>query len=336
MNPKPTKKIVTFGEVMMRLSTPLHQRFTQANQLEINYGGSEANVAVSLSHFGVSTEHVTCLPQNDFGAAAKAHLQAHGVITTNTLLQEGRLGLYFLEQGAAQRSSKIVYDRFDSAFANLDPAHFNWDEIFEDASWFHWCGITPAISQQAADACADAVRTARKLGIPISADINYRRNLWQYGKKVIEVMPALIAESDIVIGGLTDFENCIGIRESDFINGCKNVQQLFPSISKIANTERTSIHSTHNKISALLWDGHELLLSKQYELSDIVDRIGSGDAFMAGLIYGWAQKLSDVDTLEFAIAACALKHTVHGDVNTVSVKEVQALVSEINVGKLLR
>lgn len=328
--------IITFGEIMMRLSIPLHQRFTQANQFEINYGGSEANVAVSLSHFGMKAEHITCFPQNDFGKAANAHLQSHGVATQNCVYTDGRMGLYFIEHGAAHRSSKVVYDRFGSAFANLTPSMFDWETILKGANWFHWCGITPAISKNAADACYEAIRTARKLGVKISADINYRRNLWQYGKIVLDVMPQMIAESDFVIGGLADFENCMGIQSDSFEDACKKVKQKFPNVLKIANTERESINSSYNEISSVMWDGEMLLRSKQYELNPIVDRVGSGDAFMAGLIYGWATGKSDTDVLAFAMAACALKHTIPGDVNLVSAEEVNDLVKGVHVGKLLR
>jgi 2-dehydro-3-deoxygluconokinase len=334
MKSKP--KVVTFGELMMRLSPPSPERFIQAKQFEITYGGAEANVAASLSLFGIESEHITRLPENDFGKAAAAHLQSHGVNTKHIDFGGGRMGVYFLEHGADHRSSRVIYDRSDSAFANVTASQFNWEEILHGANWFHWSGITPAISEGAAATCFDAIRTARRLGIPISADINYRRNLWQYGKSAHEVMPALIAESDIVIGGLPDFENCMAIMASDFTDACKKVQQKFPAIAKIIATERTSIHSSHNKISALLWDKRTLLQSKEYELTHIVDRVGSGDAFVAGLICAWLSHWKDQETLEFAIAACALKHTIPGDVNRVSVEEVEALVKGVHIGKLLR
>ncbi len=330
------KKVISFGEIMMRLSPPAHERFLQSKNLEINYGGSEANVAVSLAHFGIDAEHVTCFPENDFGKAANAHLQAHGVATHHIIFGKERMGIYFIEHGAGHRSSKIIYDRFGSAFANLNPASFNWPEILKDASWFHWCGITPAISAAAAEACYDAIRAARKLGIKISADINYRRNLWQYGKKAIEIMPQLIAESDIVVGGLPDFENCMAIKSTDFEDACKQIQRKFPTVLKIANTVRESISASHQKISAVLWNGTSLLRSKEYEITHVVDRVGSGDAFMAGLIYGMTNDIEGKETLEFAIAANVLKHTIPGDVNIVTVEEVDALVKGENVGKLFR
>lgn len=333
---KSKQKVVTFGELMMRLSPPSPERFTQASRFEVTYGGSEANVAVSLSLFGIESEYITRLPENDFGKAAASHLQGNGVDTTHIDFGGSRIGIYFLEHGADHRSSRVVYDRSDSAFAKVKPALFNWEQIFQDTSWFHWSGITPAISAGAAETCFNAIRTARKMGIKVSGDINYRRNLWQYGKSAHELMPALIAESDIIIGGLSDFENCLSITSSDFTAACKKVQQSFPSVSKIVNTERTSIHSSHNKISAMLWDKRELLRSKEYELTHIVDRVGSGDALMAGLIYGWLSHWKDQEVLEFATAACVLKHTIPGDINRVSVEEVETLVTGVNIGKLLR
>ena len=333
---KSKQKVVTFGELMLRLSPPSPERFIQAKEFEITYGGSEANVAVSLSLFGIACTHVTRLPENDFGKAAAAHLQSTGVNIEHIHFGGSRIGIYFLEHGADHRSSRVIYDRSDSAFANVKSAQFNWDEILQGAAWFHWSGITPAISDGAADACYQAIRTARKLGVKISADINYRRNLWQYGKDAHEVMPPLIAESDIIIGGLPDFENCMDITESDFTEACKKVQQKFPSVVKIVNTQRTSIHSSHNKISAVLWDQRALLQSKEYELTHIVDRVGSGDAFMAGLIYGWLSNWKDQEVLEFATAACALKHTIAGDINLVSIEEVETLMKGVNIGKLLR
>ncbi len=329
-------RVVTFGEIMMRLSPPPYERFFQARELAVHYGGSEANVAVSLAHFGINAEHVTCLPDNDFGKAANAHLLAHGVATPHIGFAKERMGVYFIEHGADHRAPKVIYDRFDSAFANLDPSVFKWTEILAGASWFHWCGITPAISAPAAQACHEAIRTARKLGVKISADINYRRNLWQYGKTAMDVMPQLIEESDMVVGGLTDFENCMRIQSSDFEESCKKIQRAFPSVKKIANTERESIHASHQKLSAVLWSANSLHRSKEYEITNMVDRVGSGDAFMAGLLYGEINQLHESETLELAMAASVLKHSIPGDVNTVTMEEVKALVKGENIGKLLR
>lgn len=334
--PAKKNKIVTFGEVMMRLSPPGHQRFSHASQFEVHYGGSEANVSVSLSKLGFDAEHVTCFPKNSFGETAAAHLRSHGVNTSHIQFLEGRLGLYFIEHGADYRSSKVIYDRFDSAFAKLNPSDFNWEEILKNAAWFHWSGITPAISEAAAKSCADAIGSAKKLGIKISGDVNYRRNLWTYGKKAADVMPALISDCDVVIGGTTDLENCAGIKADDFVDGCKKLQKNFPNVAMIANPKRESLHTSHQKISGKLWTKNSLLKSKVYELTNIVDRVGSGDAFAAGLIYGLLASMNEQDSLEFAVGACVLKHTVPGDVNRVDAEEIHELVKGENIGKLLR
>lgn len=332
----PIKKVVTFGEIMMRLSTPGFARFTQAHTFDVVYGGSEANVAVSLAHFGVPTVHVTRFPEHDLGQAATAALRQHGVDTRHIIYGPERMGLYFLENGAAHRASRILYDRFDSAFAHIEPGMIDWETVFQDAGWFHWTGITAAISQGAADACAEALQVARQMGVTISGDINYRRNLWQYGKRAQDVMPALIALCDYVVAGITDFENCLGLSADTFEATVQAAQRRCPSIKKVATTTRESISSSHNTLSGVLCDGRTLHTTPPYELVPMVDRIGAGDAFMAGLIYGWHTHKTDEATLAFATAACAWKHTIAGDVNVASVAEIEALVKGDQVGKLLR
>jgi 2-dehydro-3-deoxygluconokinase len=339
MNPRKDiadKKVVTFGEVMLRLSTIGQERFTQASEFVVNYAGAEANVAVSLSNFGFSTTHVTRFPDNDIGHAAARSLQHFGVDTGYIKFGEERMGLYFLENGAMQRSSRIIYDRFDSAFAKISKGEIDWQTVLQGASWFHYTGITPAISKGAADVCLEALQTARKLGVLISGDINYRRNLWQYGKSALDVMPELIEMTDFVIAGETDIENCCGIRCKDYEEACRQLMKRFPVIKKVCSTRRESINSSHNRISAVLWNGKSMLKSKSYDLTHIVDRIGTGDAFMAGLIYAVITGKDDQHSLEFATAACAWKHSVTGDVNLASVEEINGLVSGENVGKLLR
>ncbi len=331
-----SNKVITLGEVMMRLSTPGFSRFTQADSFNVVYAGSEANVAVSLSNFGIPSAHVTRFPDNDLGKAATQSLMRYGVDTRNILYGEERIGVYFLENGAMQRPSRIIYDRFDSAFAHIKPSMVDWDKVFADAKWFHYTGITPAISQGAADVCYEGVKAAKKKGITISGDINYRRNLWQYGKTAREIMPALIEHTDIIVAGTTDIENCLGITGEDFTAVCKKVTAAHPNIKKITSTHRESISSSHNKMSGVLWNGKSLLQSKEYNLTHIVDRVGTGDAYMSGLIYGWLMNKSEQQVLEFAMAACALKHALEGDVNLVSVAEVEALEKGENVGKLLR
>ena len=280
-------KIISFGEIMMRLSPPAFQRFTQTSVFDVVYGGSEANVVVSLAHLGMPAEHVTRFPDNDLGRSATAELNRHGVSTEHIVYGAERMGVYLMEHGASVRASKVIYDRADSAFANLTPSMFDWDEILKDAAWFHWSGITPAVSQGAADACYQAVRTARKLGLTISGDINYRRNLWQYGKTALDIMPSLIGECDVIIGGLADFENCLDVREKDFSKACVAITKKYPGIKKIISTYRDTVDASRNSFSSVLWGSAGLLNSKTYDLTHIVDRIGTGDAFMAGLIYGW-------------------------------------------------
>lgn len=329
------ERVVTFGEVMLRFSTQDFARFTQATAFDVTYAGAEANVAVSLTKFGIPSAHVTRFPDNDLGKTATQTLRGHGVDTAFIVYGEERMGLYFLENGAMQRASRIIYDRFDSAFAHIRPGMIDWDAALHGATWFHWTGITPAISQGAADACMEALSAARKKGIPASGDINYRRNLWQYGKTAAEIMPPLIEQCDVVIAGVTDMENCADVSGDSFEKACENFSRRFKNVKRIATTERASVSSSHNRISAVLWNG-ELLKSRQYDLTHIVDRVGSGDAFMAGLIYGTLRGMDDQQALEFAVAACALKHSIEGDVNLVSSEEVASLLQGKNVGKLLR
>jgi 2-dehydro-3-deoxygluconokinase len=329
-------RVVSIGDVMMRLSPPGQSRFTQTQTFNVLYAGSEANVTATLAFWKVPSTHITAFPSHDLGKAAVMHLQQYGVGMQHTLFDDdGRIGVYLIESGATVRSPKIIYDRYDSAFANADPSSYDWNEILEGAEWFHWSGITPALSANAARACLDAVTVARKKKIKVSGDINYRRNLWRYGKTPLEVMPELVDKCDIIIAGLTDLENCLGVRDDDFSSACEKAVKKHPSIKRIATTERETLHASHNKISASLFSGG-LIESKQYDIHPVTDRVGAGDAFMAGFIYGSLHNFNDRDTLEFATASCALKHTVEGDVNTVTVEEIQNLVKGSNVGKLLR
>ncbi len=329
------EKVVTLGEIMLRFSTPGFARFTQAMAFDVTYAGAEANVAMSLARFGIPAAHVTRFPDNDLGITATETLKRHGVDTRWIQYGEQRMGLYFLENGAMQRASRIIYDRFDSAFAHIMPGVIDWQEVMKDATWFHWTGITPAISQGAADVCREALVAAKKLGVTVSGDINYRRNLWQYGKNALDIMPELISYCDVVIAGITDMENCADVSGATYEEACENLKKKFSNIRAVATTERVSVSSSHNTISAILWNG-KLLRSKDYDLTHIVDRVGSGDAFMAGLIYSLLRGSDDQDALEFAIAACTLKHSIEGDTNLVGVEEVESLVRGHNVGKLLR
>jgi 2-dehydro-3-deoxygluconokinase len=331
--------VVTFGEVLLRLSAKDSQRLIQSNAFQVHYGGSEANVACTLSQWGVSSEHVSQFPGNDLGDAAIQSLRKFGVEISHSTRSPHRLGIYFLEHGNSLRAPMVVYDRFDSAFANLNPASFDWDKILSDAGWFHWSGITPAISASAAHACKDAISVARKKGITISGDINYRRVLWQYGKAPLEIMPELIAQCDVLIGGLTDFENSLNVKatgETAFETVCSEVQKKYPQVKKIAKTLRETHDASHNQLQGVLWSGKKLVHSKTYTLSPITDRIGSGDSFMAGFIYKAMRNESDQDLIDFATAAAAYKHTIPGDVLQASVEEIGSITRNENIGKLLR
>jgi 2-dehydro-3-deoxygluconokinase len=336
------KKIVTFGEIMLRLSTPGFSRFIQADNFNATYGGGEANVAISLAQFGLPAEHVTRFPDNDLGKAATGLLRKYGVQTHNILYGGDRLGIYFLETGAISRPSKVVYDRAGSSFAQLEPGMFNWEEIFKDAGWFHWTGITPAISDGAARVCLEAIKAANKLGITVSSDTNYRRNLWQYGKTAREVMPELVAGCDLIICSKGDAADMFGIEPnkkeegSNFVSVCKQLIERFPKVKKIVNTKRESISASHNTLSGVLWNGKEYLKTPVHQINPIIDRIGGGDAFMAGLIYGMLTYKNDQKALDFAVAASALKHSVEGDANLVTATEVEPVMQGDSSGKLLR
>jgi 2-dehydro-3-deoxygluconokinase len=330
------EKVITFGEIMLRLATPGHNRFIQAHSFDAVYGGSEANVAVSLKYLGVDAAHVTRFPENDLGISAKKTLQYHGVDTRHVIFGPERMGIYFIENGAMQRTSRIIYDRFDSAFAHIKPGMIPWEAVFQGATWFHWTGITPAISQGAADVCLEALVAAQKMGLTISGDINYRRNLWQYGKSARAIMPSLISKSNVIVAGIADMENSAGISGSTYEEACGEFVKVFPSVKLVTTTIRESISASHNTLQGVLWSEGNTHVSKVYDITHMVDRIGGGDAYMAGIIYGIMHKKSNTDTVEFATAASTLKHAIVGDVNIVTASEVEALVNGENVGKLLR
>jgi 2-dehydro-3-deoxygluconokinase len=291
---------------------------------------------MSLAGFGIDAEHVTRFPSNDFGKSAVQALRKGGLQTSHIVFGNERMGLYFLENGAMQRSSRIIYDRFDSAFSHIKPGMIDWNDVFKDAAWFHWTGITPAISQGAASVCLEALQAAKKHGLTVSGDINYRRNLWQYGKSARDIMPELIALTKHIIAGTTDLENCLGIASDDFDTACKETVRQYKNIESISTTYRESISSSHNKLNAILWTPKGAFTSKEYDMIPIVDRVGGGDAFMAGLIYGWITGKDTQSTIEFATAASVWKHSVEGDVNLASVEEIEMLMKGENVGRLLR
>lgn len=343
------KKVVTFGEIMMRLSPPGFQRFTQARAFDVIYGGGEANVAVSLAQFGVPVDYVTRLPQNDLGDACLQFLRQYGVGTHKIVRGGERLGIYFLEMGAMQRGSKVVYDRAHSALATIAPGMVDWRAVFADADWFHWTGITPAISEGAAAVCQEAVTTAREMSLTISCDLNYRAKLWKWGRKASEVMPELVRHCDVAVGNEEDADKVFGIRapDVDVVAGkveaekyrvvCEELHRRFPNLQTIAITLRGSISASHNTWSGVLWHKGAFHIARKYEVTHIVDRVGGGDAFAAGLIYGLRTFGEDVQrALEFAVAASCLKHSIFGDFNLVTVAEVEKLMGGDVSGRVSR
>ena len=342
-------RILTFGEIMLRLSPPNFQRITQARNFDIIYGGGEANVAVSLANFGIPVDYVTRLPKNEIGEACIQYLRQFGVNTSKIVRGGDRMGIYFLEMGASVRASKVIYDRLNSAIATTEPQEFNWNEIFQGTTWFHWTGITPAISQNLAEICLEAVKVAKKNGITISCDMNYRSKLWQYGKKATEIMPELIRYCDIAIGNEEDAEKVLGIKapDTDIISGeidatkykyvVEEIMRIFPNLKYVAITLRGSVSASHNTWSGILYDGKEMFIGPQYDITHIVDRVGGGDSFMAGLIYGLiTNKDNPQYALRFALAASCLKHTIFGDFNLVSLEEVIKLMEGDTSGRVSR
>lgn len=345
------KKVVTFGEIMLRLATPGYLRFTQAGEFTATFGGGEANVAVSLANYGIPTDFVTRLPENDIAKACVMDLRKYGVGTSNIIYGGDRVGIYFLETGAVARASKVVYDRANSAVSEIKPGMVDWEKVFEGAQWFHWTGITPALSQGAADACLEAIRVANKMGITVSCDLNYRKNLWKYGKKASEVMPALVEGCDVILGNEEDAEKVFGIKPEGFdvtatageVNAqefesvCTQMMKRFPRAKKVIITLRGSINANHNTWGGVLYDGSKLFASRRYDITHIVDRVGGGDSFMGGLIYGLITYIGDDQkALEFAVAASCLKHTIYGDFNMVSVEEVEKLMGGDASGRVSR
>lgn len=343
------KKVITFGEIMLRLSPPGYLRFSQANSFDVIYGGGESNVAVSLANYGIPVEFVTRLPDNDIGHCAMMEMRKRGVGTNRIIYGGERLGIYFLETGAVSRGSKVIYDRAHSAISTIKKGMVDWENVFADAQWFHWTGITPAISQGAADVCLEAIQAANKLGITVSTDLNYRAKLWNYGKEPGEVMPELVSGCDIILGNEEDAEKHFGIHPDNvdvtkgesmdsqaYLSVCKKLMERFPRAKKIITTLRGSISASHNSWSGVMYNGKEFLEAPTYQITHIVDRVGGGDSFMGGLIYGLLTYDSDQKALEFAVAASCLKHTIYGDANLSTVAEVEKLMEGDASGRVSR
>lgn len=325
---------------MLRLSPPGHQRISQAISLDATYGGAEANTAVSLANYGAPVSFVSRVPDNEVGRAAVQSLRALGVDTAHIHLSGGRLGVYYLEMGAGHRSSKVIYDREFSAMTTIHPGMFDWDEIFKGADWFHWSGITPAISESAASVSREAINAARKNELTVSCDLNYRSALWRYGKDASEVMPDLIRDCDVLIADpeaaekMLGYASVVGSGAEQFLKG---LQHQFPNLKSIATTLRSSVDAGQLTLTAIMLHQKSIFKGQSYIISQIIDRVGSGDAFTGSLIYGMKQFGGDHQrTLEFALAAAVLKHSVPGDFNRVSAEEVLALINGDHGGKIRR
>ncbi len=339
------KKVITFGEIMLRLAPEGYYRFIQASQYGATYGGGEANVAVSLANYGLDTAFVTRLPEHDIGQAAVNELRRYGVDTSYIARGGSRVGIYFLEKGASQRPSKVIYDRAHSAIAEAREQDFDWEQIFKDAGWLHFTGITPALGDNVADICLAAVRKAKEMGLTVSCDLNYRKNLWTR-EKAGEVMARLMPYVDVCIANEEDAADVFGIRaaDTDVTRGTVNhdgyrevaqkLQERF-GFRYVAITLRTSLSANDNDWAALLYDGNDFYFSKKYRIH-IVDRVGGGDSFGGGLIYSLMTGKSAQETIEFAVAASCLKHTVEGDLNHVSVSEVEKLAGGDGSGRVQR
>lgn len=345
-------RVVTFGEVMMRLSPPGFQRIFQAGTFEVKYAGAEANVAASLARYGIPNQFVTRLPEGDIGDACIGYLRQHGIGVDHIVRGSGRMGIYFLETGAVHRGSKVIYDRDNSAIARIEPGMIDWKRVFAGADWFHWTGITPALSEGAAQVCLEAAQMAREMGLTVSCDLNYRAKLWKWGKEPGEVMPGLVAQCDVVIGNEEDADQVFGIKapDADVIGGkveaesyvyvLDEMMSRFPNIRMVATTLRGSISASHNTWSAVLMaradGGKSVYTAPTYQITPIVDRVGGGDSFMGGLIYGLKTYGDNQRALEFATAASCLKHTILGDFNLVTVQEVEKLMGGDASGRVSR
>ena len=340
-------KVLTFGEIMLRLKAPGHERFFQSPMLEATFGGGEANVAVSLANYGMDAEFLTVLPKNDIADACIRELRYFGVDTKKIVCGDGRMGIYYLEGGANQLPSKVVYDRAYSSIAMAKPGDIDWDRAFEGVAWFHITGITPAISESAMELSLESVKEAKKRNITVSCDLNYRKNLWKYGKKASEVMRELAKHVDVAIANEEDVQKSLEItvdvnvesgeldREKYRALGNK-VLEAYPNMKCIAITLRESHSADWNGWAACLNDGKDFYVSKKYEIRDIIDRVGGGDSFAGGLIYGLNQYEDKQSALEFAVAASCLKHSVIGDFNRVGVSDVEKLMGGDGTGRVQR
>ncbi|MFA9438959.1 PfkB family carbohydrate kinase [Uliginosibacterium sp. sgz301328] len=334
-------RIVTFGEVLLRLTPPGYLKLSQTNTFEATFGGSETNCAVSLAHFGLATELVTRLPRNDIAEACLMELRSHGIRVDNVARGGDRLGLYYFENAAAQRVSKVVYDRANSSFSSLRPEMIDWEKVFEGATWFHWSGIGPGLSQDAADTTLAAVKAAKRLGLTVSCDLNYRKTLWQYGKSAQEIMQPLLEQCDVLFGTGSEYKVVFGgepvpykVRDTEeaidlpaYETFFRHVQSALPAGKKLFVALRNTLDANHHILTGLMYADGKLTRGHTYGIQHVVDSVGVGDAFVAGIIYGLINYPdNDAAALEFSIAAATLKNTIYGDFNLVSADEVKTLM----------
>ncbi len=340
------KKVVTFGEIMLRFKTPQNQRFFQGDMMEATFGGGEANVAVSLCNYGIESTFVTGLPTSEIGESCVRELRKFGVDTNHIIKKDGRMGIYFLESGSNQRPSNVIYDRADSVISNLKVGDIDWEKVFKDAEWFHISGITPAISESCAELSLEAVKKAKEMGVTVSCDLNFRKKLWKYGKTAPEVMCELFKYVDIGIGNEEDCQKSLGIEstakveegdldENVYKNLTDEVLRLYPNLKALAVTLRESKSANHNDWSACINNRETFYRSNLYHITDIVDRVGGGDSFAGALIYGMLN-YDITEALEFAVAGSCLKHTILGDFNRVTVNEVLSLKNGNTTGRVNR
>lgn len=340
-------RVLTFGEIMLRLKPPGQERFFQSPLFEATFGGGEANVAVSLANYGIDAAFLTVLPDNAIGNACIQELRKFGVDVSKIIKAPGRMGIYYLEGGANQLPSKVVYDRSNSSIANAKPGDIDWDKAFADVNWYHISGITPAISESAMELSLESVKAAHEKGITVSCDLNYRKNLWKYGKQAMEVMSELLKYADVAIANEEDYQKALGVTadvdvESGELDREKykalsdTVLNLYPNLKLTAITLRESVSADINGWAACLNNRKEFHVSKKYEIRDIIDRVGGGDSFAAGLIYGLNTYENDRDSLEFAVAASCLKHSISGDFNRVSADDVKKLMEGQGSGRVQR
>ena len=332
-------QIITFGEVLMRISPRGNKKFVQSNIVEFYFGGTELNVGISISNFGGKVKHISAVSDDFIGDTAMTYIQKFGVDTSAIVKSKRPLGVYFLEVGAVIRPSMISYNRSHSAFSEIEPSKVNWETALENGEWMHWTGITPALSKGAYDLLKDGLKLAREKGMAVSADPTYRSGLWKYGQDPKEALIDLLNYSTIFIGGVNEINEVLGTNfgydNEDFIEASKQLILEFPSIVKVFDKIRTSLNSSWHKIRARMWNGQEFRETEDIDITHVVDRIGTGDAFAAGLIYG-LQQYDDYKAMEFASAACALKHTYEGDVNFATVSEVNNIIAGNVTGRLVR